>query len=580
MLCCCLVRLLLVAMLATQHTDFESFTNALGTLPNQPPVPMACEPSPSPIDVDTKAIVQQVVDVLLKHSPSPSVHLEVLGRRWLALARNESVTNLTSTLSPAKVPAMKKRDKRARAVLELMPVTPDCPQATIALLMSHASTHRSAADIKVLRRCGNRAVQLAEAGLKQPTSATSKVVPAETIKALDAHRAAEAQKNGEKRAWVRAEDVALLELHAGDLPMSTHHPALVNRSHSARRNRMLLLHKHVGGLVRATFSKSITNQAGPLLELHYDRWTRLAPDLALPENAQVDWLNGVARAPAAWDLQLDPDAIVLFDAARDEWIDLDASDLFMLPDVRRSMTLHQIMNHVENWMQTKASPGLPERINFEDLRFAFLPSDLKSPAPFEEAVAAAAPSAGQSVLYHRADGSTARASVKTVNVPPPPPPPVATPHARQGLPIRHEESPAVKPTTFTIVVEDGTEVCTVRERLSRDVSSRAQGQATESASVKRQSTGTSPCTTGSLSVCSTWATRSSRRTEAPATPTPPAAGCFSPRTSTAWPRSSSRHAPVATSDPRSGNKAREGASGQPSSAFVTLSMAIRSSRRP
>jgi hypothetical protein len=42
---------------------------------------MACEPSPSPIDVDTKAIVQQVVDVLLKHSPSPAVHLEVLGRR-------------------------------------------------------------------------------------------------------------------------------------------------------------------------------------------------------------------------------------------------------------------------------------------------------------------------------------------------------------------------------------------------------------------------------------------------------------------------------------------------------------------
>jgi hypothetical protein len=160
-------------------------------------------------------------------------------------------------------------------------------------------------------------VQLAEAGLKQPTSATSKVVPAETIKALDAHRAAEANA-GKTRAWMRAEDVALLELHAGDLPMSTHHAALVNRSRSARQNRMLRLQKDVGGLVRATFSKSITNQAGPLLELHYGRWTRLSADLALPENAQVDWLNGVARAPAAWDLQLNPDSIVLFDAARDE----------------------------------------------------------------------------------------------------------------------------------------------------------------------------------------------------------------------------------------------------------------------
>ncbi len=49
----------------------------------------------------------------------------------LALATNPcTVTELTST--PAKVPAMKKRDKRAREVLELMPVTPDCPQATIA----------------------------------------------------------------------------------------------------------------------------------------------------------------------------------------------------------------------------------------------------------------------------------------------------------------------------------------------------------------------------------------------------------------------------------------------------------------
>ena len=291
----CSVRLLLVAMLATQHTDFESFANALGAIPNQPPVPMACEPSPSPIDVDTKDIVRQVIDVLLKHSPSPAVHLEVLGRRWLALARNESVTNLTSTLLPAKVPAMKKRDKRAREVLELMPVTPGCPQAIIALLMSQANTHRSAApDIKVLRRCGKRAVKLAEAGLKQPTSATSKVVSAETIKALDAHRAAEAPNAGEVRAWMRAEDVALLELHAGDLPMSTHHPALVNRSHSARRHRVLLLQKHVGGLVRATFSKSITNQAGPLLELHYGRWTRLSTDLALPENAQVGRPQGIS----------------------------------------------------------------------------------------------------------------------------------------------------------------------------------------------------------------------------------------------------------------------------------------------
>ena len=77
---CRSVRLLLVAMLATHQTDFESFANALGALPNQPPVPMECVPSPSPIDMDAKAIVQQVVDVLLKHSPSPAAAMGVRGQ--------------------------------------------------------------------------------------------------------------------------------------------------------------------------------------------------------------------------------------------------------------------------------------------------------------------------------------------------------------------------------------------------------------------------------------------------------------------------------------------------------------------
>jgi hypothetical protein len=54
-------------------------------------------------------------------------------------------------------------------------------------------------------------------------------VPAETIKALDAHRAAETQKNGKIRAWMRDEDVALLELHAGDLE-STNRITIVHES--------------------------------------------------------------------------------------------------------------------------------------------------------------------------------------------------------------------------------------------------------------------------------------------------------------------------------------------------------------
>ena len=76
---CRSVRLLLVAMLATQHTDFESFANALGALPNQPPVPMACEPSPSPIDMHSSDCVRACVSFsvillsIMRHVKKPFI---------------------------------------------------------------------------------------------------------------------------------------------------------------------------------------------------------------------------------------------------------------------------------------------------------------------------------------------------------------------------------------------------------------------------------------------------------------------------------------------------------------------------
>ncbi len=128
--------------------DFESFTNALGALPNQPPVPMACEPSPSPIDVDTKAIVQQVVNVLVllagaqAHSPSPAVHLEVLGRRWLALVSNLTYPPPRSVSGgPAGFLSIPKRKRIRRAPVHWSGGGPQAFLSTKFLFSSLSSGH-------------------------------------------------------------------------------------------------------------------------------------------------------------------------------------------------------------------------------------------------------------------------------------------------------------------------------------------------------------------------------------------------------------------------------------------------------
>ena len=53
------------------------------------------------------------------------------------------------------------------------------------------------------------------------------------------------------------------------------------------------------------FPNALTNQAAATLPLSYDRWTPISAQYALPSNAEVDWLKGIARAPATWGLELD-----------------------------------------------------------------------------------------------------------------------------------------------------------------------------------------------------------------------------------------------------------------------------------
>ena len=82
------------------------------------PLPMDCDPPSAPLlptaTESAHAIVGEVTRCLQKHSPSPSVHLETLGLRWQALGRNESVSNVSTKLLPAKKNAIEARSTASR----------------------------------------------------------------------------------------------------------------------------------------------------------------------------------------------------------------------------------------------------------------------------------------------------------------------------------------------------------------------------------------------------------------------------------------------------------------------------------
>ena len=90
----------------------------------------------------------------------------------------------------------------------------------MALLTSGGNATFSTAESKFLRSCGKRATQLAEAGFDKGSSATSKVLPAATIDALNKQREAERSRTAMQKGYSREEDVALLEMNASGLPVS------------------------------------------------------------------------------------------------------------------------------------------------------------------------------------------------------------------------------------------------------------------------------------------------------------------------------------------------------------------------
>ena len=72
-------------------------------------------------------------------------------------------------------------------------------------------------------------------------------------------------------------------------------------------------------------------------------WTRIRPEQALPHQAEIDWVRGVARAPASWQLELASDRFMLCDEDDGEPIPIDPSDVFTLEDVRPEMSIGSIL---------------------------------------------------------------------------------------------------------------------------------------------------------------------------------------------------------------------------------------------
>ena len=70
---------------------------------------------------------------------------------------------------------------------------------------------------------------------------------------------------------------------------------------------------------------------------------------SIPREAEIDWLKGVARTPASWELWLDISRFCFFDSEANEPLRVDhASDVFSLEDVRPSMTIRTVLKHASS----------------------------------------------------------------------------------------------------------------------------------------------------------------------------------------------------------------------------------------
>jgi hypothetical protein len=181
---------------------------------------------------------------------------------------------------------------------------------------------------------------------------------------------------------------------------------IAGKSASATRHRRVRLQRALRAHLQrlrpeqlTPFPRAISNEEAPLLSLDYRRWTRISPEHALPYGAHVDWIRGVARAPAMWELRLPSTSFVLcYESARAGAaaqhipIALDSSDAFVLQDVRATMTVAEVLQHVQRWLRGSACPKLHHHVHLSELCLALEAAPDGKPPSSPLACASPAPS--------------------------------------------------------------------------------------------------------------------------------------------------------------------------------------------
>ena len=214
-----------------------------------------------------------------------------------------------------------------------------------------------------------------------------------------------------KKPWSITQDGQLLDDYLGGeeaVDIIVH-----GRKYGAVKRRLHTL-RHRLSASRCAFHRIKCDAEAPYLHLKYDEWTAITPDHAIPPQAEVDWLKGVARAPASWELRLDSRSFCLYDREADARIDVGPTDVFELEDVRPDMTIGDVLGHVRSWMRASTWPAIAHGLAHEDLCLAMLPAaplpQRDDATPTEQVFAR-----GARVQYQSRDGRARAATVRAVN---------------------------------------------------------------------------------------------------------------------------------------------------------------------
>ena len=128
-----------------------------------------------------------------------------------------------------------------------------------------------------------------------------------------------------KKPWLINQDGQLLEDHLGG--EAAVDIVIDGRSDGAVKRRLRTLRRRLS-FTRNALPHINCDAEAPYLNLKSGEWTAITPDRAIPPQAEVDWLKGVARVPASWDLRLDSHSFCLYDAGVGARMPIGLSEVF------------------------------------------------------------------------------------------------------------------------------------------------------------------------------------------------------------------------------------------------------------